>query len=235
MNEKKKINLLPQEIKNKYDNMHLAVFASVILSIFVFTAAVQLLNIGILKWDINRITAKNEKYEREKASISILQEKINEYNEYIAEYENVPFPFVRFMHDMENVCSESVYIISVDTPDRLIDEGENEEEEREKEDNNDEVAEKTDDKEKSEEELTQTEEPKIEYTGDLSERNIVIRGYGQNQRDISSFIYKLSKLSYIKDAKVSAIEEHKMADGNMYNIFEIIVTGGADNEAVNKG
>ena len=234
MNEKKKINLLPQEIKNKYDNMHLAVFASVILSIFVFTAAVQLLNIGILKWDINRITAKNEKYEREKASISILQEKINEYNEYIAEYENVPFPFVRFMHDMENVRSESVYIISVDTPDRLIDEGDNEEEGKNKDDNN---VENTEDKdsEKSEEELTQTEEPKIEYTGDLSERNIVIRGYGQNQRDISSFIYKLSKLSYIKDAKVSAIEEHKMADGNMYNIFEIIVTGGADNEAVNKG
>lgn len=234
MNEKKKINLLPQEIKNKYDNMHLEVFASVILSIFVFTAAVQLLNIGILKWDINRITAKNEKYEREKASISILQEKINEYNEYIAEYENVPFPFVRFMHDMENVRSESVYIISVDTPDRLIDEGDNEEEGKNKDDNN---VENTEDKdsEKSEEELTQTEEPKIEYTGDLSERNIVIRGYGQNQRDISSFIYKLSKLSYIKDAKVSAIEEHKMADGNMYNIFEIIVTGGADNEAVNKG
>ena len=234
MNEKKKINLLPQEIKNKYDNMHLAVFASVILSIFVFTAAVQLLNIGILKWDINRITAKNEKYEREKASISILQEKINEYNEYIAEYENVPFPFMRFMHDMENVRSESVYIISVDTPDRLIDEGDNEEEGNNKEENN---VENTEDKdsEKSEEELTQTEEPKIEYTGDLSARNIVIRGYGQNQRDISSFIYELSKLSYIKDAKVSAIEEHKMADGNMYNIFEIIVTGGADNEAVNKG
>lgn len=235
MNEIKKLNLLPQEIKSRYENLHLVILISGILSVFVLIAGVQLVNIGILKWDINRITAQNAKYEQEKAVINILQEKINEYNQYISEYENKPFPFVRFMHDLENIRPDSVSIISIDTSDRLINEGEYDKNEKENSDNSESTDNKKDEAD-AEENVAAEEEPKIEYSGDLSGRNIVIRGYGQRQKDISSFIYELSRFSYIKDAKVSAIEEHKMADGDMYNIFEIIVVGGAaDDEAVNKG
>ena len=67
--------------------------------------------------------------------------------------------------------------------------------------------------------------PKIEYTEDLSGREIVIRGFGSNQESISKFIYDITHLSYLSNAEITAIEEHKIEDG-IYNIFEIKVTGG---------
>ena len=67
--------------------------------------------------------------------------------------------------------------------------------------------------------------PKIEYKEDLSGREIVIRGFGNNQESISKYIYDITHLPYLSNAEITAIEEHKIENG-IYNIFEIKVTGG---------
>ena len=65
----------------------------------------------------------------------------------------------------------------------------------------------------------------------MAGKNIIIRGYGKKQDDISVFIYELSKLPYVIKAEITAIEEHEMYDGQRYNIFEIVVQGGTSVEA----
>ena len=54
---------------------------------------------------------------------------------------------------------------------------------------------------------------------------MVIRGFGNNQESISKFIYDISHLPYLSNAQITAIEEHKIENG-IYNIFELVVTGG---------
>ena len=235
MNGLKKINLLPIEIKNKYANKYLKLLAAFIAAVMVLVVGVQVVNAGILTLQINRYKDRNAKYEEEKRNIENLQNRIVSYNAFIDEYEKEVFPFELFMNDLENIRPDSVNIISVDTPDRLINEGvsdEDKEKENEKE-------------EKSEKEVTENEEteatekpfatPEIKYTGDLRGMEMVIRGFGKRQDDISAFIFELSKLSYITDAKITAIEEHEMLDGQEYNIFEIVVKGGTYIENHNEG
>ena len=90
----------------------------------------------------------------------------------------------------------------------------------------DKEKEKETEEEKTDEKTDETEvKPKIEYTEDLSGREIVIRGFGNNQESISKFIYDITHLSYLSNSEITAIEEHKIEDG-IYNIFEIKVTGG---------
>ena len=143
------------------------------------------------------------------------------------DYENDCFPFSLFMYDLEAHRPSDVYIISVDSSERLINEGVQEEDEEKKEKSKEktEEKEKESDEEKPEEKTDEELKPKIEYTEDLSGREIVIRGFGNNQESISKFIYDITHLSYISNAEITAIEEHKIENG-IYNIFEIKVTGG---------
>ena len=130
------------------------------------------------------------------------------------------------MYDLEAYRPSDVYLISVDSVERLINEGVQEEAEDEKE----KIAKKDEEKEKEEEKADKNSDekevkPKIEYTEDLSGREIIIRGFGNNQESISQFIYDITHLSYLSNAEITAIEEHKIENG-IYNIFEINVTGG---------
>ena len=84
-------------------------------------------------------------------------------------------------------------------------------------------------KENSETENAQPKAPEIKYVKDLAGQNITIRGYGENQSDISNYLHSISSLPYISRLDVVAIEEHKIEDG-IYNIFEITVTGVGYNE-----
>ena len=232
MKNRKKLNLLPEEIKNKYISKYLtgaAIGFCIVIALFL---SVQYIQIGILSWQTNRIIANNEKYDKKKETIAQLEENIKKHNDFLKNYEDDCFPFALFMYDLEAYRPSDVYIISVDSTERLINEGVQEDKEKEKtaEEKKDEKADESDDTEKKEGETEKSDDeenvkPEIGYTEDLSGREIVIRGFGNNQKSISQFIYDITHLSYIGSSKITAIEEHKIENG-VYNIFEITVTGG---------
>ena len=227
MNEKKKLNLLPPEAKSKYANKYLKLTAAVVAGFFILLLLIQYCQIGILSIQTNKILADNQKYNKEQQTIKDLKESIANYEAFLKDYENDCFPFSLFMYDLEAHRPSDVYIISVDSSERLINEGVQEEDEEKKEKSKEktEEKEKESDEEKPEEKTDEELKPKIEYTEDLSGREIVIRGFGNNQESISKFIYDITHLSYISNAEITAIEEHKIENG-IYNIFEIKVTGG---------
>lgn len=232
MKNRKKLNLLPEEIKNKYISKYLtgaAIGFCIVIALFV---SVQYIQIGILSWQTNRIIANNEKYDKEKETIAQLEENIKKHNDFLKNYEDDCFPFALFMYDLEVYRPSDVYIISVDSTERLINEGVQEDKDKEKtaEGKKDEKADESDDTEKKEGKTEKSDDeenvkPEIGYTEDLSGREMVIRGFGNNQKSISQFIYDITHLSYIGSSKITAIEEHKIENG-VYNIFEITVTGG---------
>ena len=240
MNSKKKLNLLPDEVKNRYANRYLAYTASVLGGIMVLLLIIQYVHIGMLSWQTNRIIEKNEKYDNEKNAIVDLEKSIKQYQTFLSDYENDCFPFSLFMYDIESKRPSDVFIISVDSEDRLINEGVQEKKQVDNsEDTSKNEGETQTDKEKTAEDdnAAQNSEkqadeknakPEIKYTEDLSGQRIVIRGYGGKQESISNFIYDIAHLSYINNAEITAIEEHKIENG-VYNIFEITVTGGVYN------
>ena len=230
MNDKKKLNLLPVEAKNKYANKYLKITALLIASFFVFLLLIQYCHIGILTVQTNKILSDNQKYNKEQETIKVLKENIANYEAFLKDYENDCFPFSLFMYDLEAYRPSDVYLISVDSVERLINEGvqDEAEDEKGKSTKKDEEKEKDEENEKKKSDKNNDEKevkPKIEYTEDLSGREIVIRGFGNNQESISQFIYDITHLSYLSNAEITAIEEHKIENG-IYNIFEIKVTGG---------
>ena len=227
MNEKKKLNLLPPETKNKYANKYVKYTAAVTCGFFVLLLLIQYCQIGILTIQTNKILADNQKYNEEKENIRVLKDNIANYEAFLKDYENACFPFSLFMYDLESKRPSDVYIISVDSSERLINEGVQEEKEGEakKERSIKDEKENAEDEKTDEEINEKVNEPKIEYTEDLSGREIVIRGFGNNQESISRFIYDITHLSYLSNSEITAIEEHKIENG-IYNIFEIKVTGG---------
>jgi len=229
MNDKKKLNLLPPEAKSKYANKYLKITAATFAGFFILLLVLQYVHIGILTLQTNKILANNRKYNEEKETIQVLKENIANYEAFLKDYENECFPFSLFMYDLEAHRPSDVYIISVDSSERLVNEGvQDEDKEKEKamektEDEKAKSAEKTEDKDTEPQQVIVV--PKIEYKEDLSGREIVIRGFGNNQETISKYIYDITHLPYILNAEITAIEEHKIENG-IYNIFEIKVTGG---------
>lgn len=221
VNEKQ--NLIPEEIKEKYAKRYLAGFVILVCSILVISIAVPYVSMSIISNQIGRIENENNEYNLQKKEIDLLQNEIDEYMTVIRTFEEETFPFTLFMYDLEIMRPVSVHIISVDTPDRLINEGAEDEKEKKPEENNE------TEKEDGEKEITKPETPTIKYEKDLSGQNITIRGYGASQGDISNYLHSISSLPYISRLDVVAIEEHKIEDG-IYNIFEITVTGVGYNE-----
>ena len=223
MNEKKKLNLLPPEAKNKYANKYLKFTTVIIAGFFILLLLIQYCQIGILTIQTNKILSDNQKYNKEQETIKILKENISNYEAFLKDYENSCFPFSLFMYDLEAYRPSDVYIISVDSSERLINEGVLEENEADKEKSTEKNEHKKETTEENNEENGMI--PKIEYVEDLSGREIVIRGFGNNQESISKFIYDITHFPYLLNAEITAIEEHKIENG-IYNIFEIKVTGG---------
>jgi len=194
---------------------------------FILLLLIQYCQIGILTIQTNKILADNQKYNKEQDTIKVLKENIANYEAFLKDYENGCFPFSLFMYDLEVKRPSDVYLISVDTSERLINEGvQEDDEDKDKSKDKEEKKEKETEEEKTDEESEEKEViPKIEYTEDLSGREIIIRGFGNNQESISRYIYDITHLSYLSNAEIIAIEEHKIENG-VYNIFEIKVTGG---------
>ena len=70
-------------------------------------------------------------------------------------------------------------------------------------------------------------EVKADAIKDLAGEKVSIRGYSTNPKDISMFLYNLSKLPCIAKVELKAIEENTMG-GERINLFEAILTlGGA--------
>lgn len=233
MEVNKKLNLLPQEVKDNYANKYIVCASACIGAILVLALAVQYIGMGYLSWQIQRVKAENERYTAQKEKITKLRTDIDGYMAFVNEHGNGYFPFSRFMRDLEANRPDGVSMISVDSADRLVNEGERKEEQKqEKTEITDQNSSKQADTEKdagkdvSEPENTPEPAATITYTSDLAGQELTIRGYGKNQADISKFIYAMSGLSYISSVKITAIEEHPMPDG-VYNIFDIKVVGGA--------
>ena len=220
----KKLNLLPIAVKNKYANKYLLYAASLICGICILAISIQYINIGILSYDIQEIGKENAKYNEEKSKIEGLTNLIQQQKEFLQEHENGGFPFSSFMRELYR--PHTVSILSVDSRDRLVNEGASENAETTSGETKVEEGKNTDvevNPEKSAE--PEPDEIKIAYTKDLAGEEIVIRGYGQNSEDISKFIYDISRLSYIASAKITAIEQHTLNDA-AESIFEITVIGG---------
>lgn len=224
MQTNKKLNLLPVRLKNKYLNRYFVYFTSVVCGIALLVLLFLYGNMAVLSYQIHALQKENAAYNSEKTKIEELQNKISVHKKLLSTYESGSFPFVRFVQVLELYRPFGVCLLSVDSTDRLINEGvlENGEE-------------KAGQKQQTTEENPQeeTEEtvavilPEIEYKKDLSGEKLVIRGYSSSQEAVSKFIYDISRLSYITESQIIAIEQHRM-DGNAVNFFEFIVTGGTE-------
>ncbi len=222
----KKLNLLPCAVKAKQEKRMLTLVGATLGGIIAFAICIQFARIGITSGSINRIIAKNEKYQTEQQKMQYIKDSISGYTKYITAYQEEYFPYSQFMHDLEEYRPDNVYIISADTADRLKNEGEQSEDDTAKQAGTEETgirAEEKQDSKKPDDSQQNDERPK--YTKDLAGETIILRGYGDTQEDISRYIYLLSNLEYIENVEVTAIEEHRMDTGT-YNIFEIKLTGG---------
>lgn len=225
MKEKKKLNLLPAEVQQKYSKKYMMYAVLSVFAILLTITGVQYGRCCVITWQTERIRAENARYDEEKDNIAQLQTEIEQYKDFMDSYENNHyFPFARFMFDLELKRPSDVYIISLDTDDRLINEGVHEETV------NDAKKEENSAKEPEPSSEGQAERdiviPEIKYETDVVGKTLTLRGYSKNQAAISKFIYEISNLPYITNAMITGVEEHKMPDGILYNIFEIKVVGG---------
>jgi len=227
MQGNKKLNLLPMDVKNKYDNRYMIYVSSVVCSILALVLAVMYCNIGILNFSIKNLQNENAQYTSQQSKIEGLQKVIAENKKFIESYSNSNFPFYQFMNALESYRPYNLTIISVDSVDRLANEGE--QEVKTEGETVEPTASPTPNKKDAED--TSKALPKLEYVKDLSDEKIVLRGYGESQEAISNYINSLSHLPYIADTQVSAIEQHKINEMDV-NLFEVILIGkrGADFE-----
>ena len=76
---KKKLNLLPPEVKNRYANRYITYAASAIGGILILALTIQYIHIGILSLQINNIVKNNEAYQKQQETplllLHILQQK----------------------------------------------------------------------------------------------------------------------------------------------------------------
>ena len=222
-----KQNLIPDDIKERYSKKYLAGFMGIVAVFLVISIAIPYISMSIVNRQITRIEQENAEYEYQKQEIAALDAEIEMHSKIVNEFEAVKFPFSQFLFDLETLRPVSVHIISVDSPDRLINEGVTDEKEKKKP-----AKQETENTEDGEDNLVEIEDvssPEIKYEKDLNQQKITIRGYGSNQKDISDYLHKLSQLSYIAKLDVVAIEEHKIENG-VYNIFEATVKGWGYNE-----
>ena len=210
----KKINLLPQEYKDKYANKYIMLGFGGIVGIIILILLVTYINLGIANFSIQKIYKENTQYKTKLSQVSKLEEDITKNKGILSEYEKPYFPFYRFMQSVESYKPYGLTLISIDSLDRLakFETGEG----------------KTDIPKEAEKQKTQegeqTTPPAIKYEKDLSGEKLVVRGISQNPSDIASFISSLSKLDYISDLELKAIEEHTINGIDKANVFEAILT-----------
>ena len=159
---------------------------------------------------LNKLHAENIEYSRKEARITELETASKSNKDFIALYKASNFPFYAFMKFLEENKPYGLTLLSVDSLDRLV------------------QKEETSGKEETPVEPEVAElEVKADAIKDLAGEKVSIRGYSTNPKDISMFLYNLSKLPCIAKVELKAIEENTMG-GERINLFEAILTlGGA--------
>ena len=225
----KKLNLLPQTYKDRYANRYIMLGFGAVAIVLVLMLTIAYINLEITKFGIKKLTEENIEYQIKQSTIAGLEKKIVNSKEVISEYQKDSFPFYYFMQTVENQKPSGLTIISIDSADRLTEQKTetvastaqgtmtpepNEKKEAEKEESAETITAETKEK---------TEALSLAYEKDLSGGKLVIRGYSFNPSDIATFINDLSKLPYVADTELKAIEEHTVNGVDTANIFEAIL------------
>ena len=225
----KKLNLLPQSYKDRYINRYLMIGCGAALIILVLVVGITYLSCGMTKLSIKKLTEENIEYQTKQSTIVGLEKQLSKNKEVIAEYEKDNFPFAYFIQTLENQKPR-------DSVDRLIaaepkpDDKESEKTEDSKEQtekNTDDTAaesEKSPEGKKSEDAKNASAPSNVTYEKDLSGNKLSVRGYSTNMLDVASFISSLSRLPYVAETEIKAIEEHSVNGTKKANIFEVILT-----------
>lgn len=231
----KKLNLLPQSYKDRYINRYLMIGCGATLIILVLVMGITHLSCGMTKLSIKKLTEENIEYQTKQSTIVGLEKQLSKNKEVISEYEKDNFPFAYFIQTLENQKPQGLKIISIDSVDRLIaaepkaDDKESEKaddskEQTEKADDTAAESEKTQEGKKSEDAKNASAPSNVVYEKDLSGNKLSVRGYSTNMSDIASFISSLSRLPYVAETEIKAIEEHSVNGTEKANIFEVILT-----------
>lgn len=232
----KKLNLLPQSYKDRYINRYLMIGCGAALIILVLVMGITYLSFGMAKLSIKKLTEENIEYQTKQSTIVGLEKQISKNKEVISEYEKDNFPFAYFIQTIENQKPQGLKIISIDSVDRLVlAEPKTDDKESEKADASAEQTEKQTDDTAAEADKPQEEKKadkpskeaaasNVAYEKDLSGNKLSVRGYSTNMSDIASFISALSKLPYVSETEIKAVEEHSVNGTEKANIFEAILT-----------
>lgn len=223
MQNAKRLNLLPKEYKEKQINKYLIYAFGGIGAILALIMIITYINLGIANLTLNKLQKEDTVYKQKQTKIATMQETIKTNNEFVVEHEKAYFPFYEFMQVLEYQKPYGLTIISVDSIDMLVNKMEAAGEKPLEETKKDGIT--------GNPEQTPTPIPKpptVEYTKDLSGEKLSIRGYSSNPSDISIFLYDLSKLPYIADLELKAIEENKINGVETINVFEAILTLGGN-------
>ncbi|OQB13486.1 MAG: hypothetical protein BWY15_01783 [Firmicutes bacterium ADurb.Bin193] len=236
----KKLNLLPQSYKDRYINRYLMIGCGAAVIILVLVMGITYLSCGMAKLSIKKLTEENIEYQTKQSTIVGLEKQISKNKEVISEYEKDNFPFAYFIQTLENQKPQGLKIISIDSVDRLIAaEPKGDDKESEKTEDSAEQTEKQAEKQaddtaaesdkpqgekKAEEPGKDAASSNVVYEKDLSGNKLSVRGYSTNMSDIASFISALSRLPYVAETEIKAIEEHSVNGTEKANIFEAILT-----------
>lgn len=215
----KRLNLLPQSYKDRYINKYLMFTFGSITAVLILIMLTSLVSLALITHSINKLTAENKEYQSRQATISSLQESVGKKQKLIAEYEKDNFPFHAFINAVTEQKPEGLTIISIDSADRLISVDKNESTEST-------VLPKQQETDK-EKELNPTSSPtaakQVVYEKDLAGSKLIVRGYSTDSATIASFVSNLSRLFYVADAELKAIEEHTINGTDKANVFEVVL------------
>ncbi len=203
----KKMNLLPQSYKNKHANKYLLLFFGGISTVLLLILMTSIINLTLVNQNIKKLLAQDKEYQSKQSTIIALQESINKKQKLIEEHEKDKFPFNSFISSITAQKPAALTIISIDSADRLI-ALENENTTENKKDDED------------TESHTTLPQKQVTYEKDLSGEKLIVRGYSKSSSAIASFVSSLSRLFYVAEAKLTAIEEHPVSGVNN-KIFEM--------------
>jgi hypothetical protein len=230
MQNDKRLNLLSTEQKEKHINKYLMYGFGGIFAVLALIMLFVYMNLGMTNLTLNKLKKEDTQYKQKLSQITSVEETIKKNSEFIGTYDSIHFPFYSLMQALEYNKPYGLTIISVDSMDRLVESAQ--EDVTDSEGKKATETPKPDKKaEPTQEKIEQEEKPlSVKFIKDLAGEKLSIRGYSSNPADISQFIYDLSKLEFIADLELKAIEE-KMINGTEHiNVFEAVLTlGGVSN------
>ena len=241
---KKYINLLPKEYRQA-DLQHRVKkgMCWVLILVFAYYGFIWGSSFKIKK-EIKELTLSIDEGEAIQSRIDFKREDLQNKEAFLGNLDESIFPFYEFNRFLLINKPNDLNLISVDTLDRLefkiddskdnlddneesnedVDEASGEDVEESDEDTGEETGEETGEDSVDNEDVQFEDSMRIDFNnkGDGITR-VVIRGSSKNVQSIANYIYKISFLDYVKDAKITAIEKLETPKG-VENVFEITLS-----------